>query len=112
MIEGITVDAMPVLPYQTIAIDQRTDQQEQGALRHVEVGDDGINEPILETWSNQNLRGCDQRLLMCGIEMLQDGFERFDERKCMLLLVWLPLMYDELIALKVWMLVQLLSSII
>ena len=64
MIECITVDTMPVLSYQAIPIDQRADQQEQGALWHVEIGDDGINEAILETWRNEDLRSGNQCILL------------------------------------------------
>ena len=49
--ERIIVYASP------IAIDKSTDQQEESALRLMEIGDEDVHNAIFESWCDDNLSG-------------------------------------------------------
>ena len=47
--QGIVINMSPV------AIDKRTDEQEQRALRLMEIGDESFNDFIFVAWGNDDL---------------------------------------------------------
>ena len=112
MLHGIAIDSVPILALQAIAIDKSTYQEQQGALRHVEIGNDGINQPELETRRNQDLCGGNQIGLSRGIQIVEDDLKSLYGSESVLALVWFPLMDDEFLGMSLGILLQLLSYVI
>ena len=112
MLHSIPIDSVPILAHQAIAIDKSTYQEQQGALRHVEVGNDGINQPELEAWCNQDLCGGNQIGLSRGIQKVEDDLKSLYGSEGVLVFVWFPLMNDEFLGMSLGILVQLLSYVI
>ena len=98
MLHGILVDAVPVVATEVVTIGQRTDKQEQRALRHVEVGDHGIDQAILEARGNEYLCGRDEGVLTGAVEVGKDGTERIECGQGVLGVVGFPLMHDEVLS--------------
>ena len=61
MREGIVIDTMPILT------DQFCDQQEERAVRLVEVSHHPSDDPIGIAWCDDDARGEDQRLLAMSL---------------------------------------------
>lgn len=95
MAKSVVVDAMPVLAHEAITIDKSADQQQQGALWHVEVGDDGIDQTEGEARCDENLGGSNELLLMGNIEVMEYLCQRFGDAEGVWLIVRLPLMDDQ-----------------
>ena len=47
--EGIVIDLAPIVA------DESADQEEEGALRHVEIGDDALYKMIMVAWGYDDL---------------------------------------------------------
>ena len=63
--KGIVVDSAPV------ATDKGTDQQQESALRLMEVGDEHLYDFILVTRNDDDLRGGMERRQMMAVEPVQ-----------------------------------------
>ncbi len=56
MVQGVIVDAPPVAPH------EGGNEQQQGALRLMEVGYDGLHDAVAIARGNEDLRGAMERL--------------------------------------------------
>ena len=66
MAEGVVVDAAPV------TMDEGADQEQKGALRLVEIGDEHLHNLVFIARGDDNLRAAVKYVLMVAVEPVED----------------------------------------
>ena len=99
MSKGVVIYTSP------FTLHKGTDEQEQCALRLMEIGDEDIDDMILEAWGDDNLCGRMKSLARVAVEIIAylaqsiDGVEWGSALggKSLGIIVWLPLTHMQLL---------------